>query len=93
LTHLGDAGGMRLEKKLAQVAATLERQREEFVGALSRRLGEVEADFRQRLGALAAEEETERAALEARLAEIARRIDQTVSRAEERLGSLSHTPR
>jgi hypothetical protein len=57
------------------------------------RLGEVEADFRQRLGALAAEEETERAALEARLAEIARRIDQTVARAEERLGSLLHTPR
>jgi hypothetical protein len=93
LTHLGDAGGMRLEKKLAQVAAALERQREEFVSALSRRLGEVEADFRQRLGALAAEEETERAALEARLAEIARRIDQTVARAEERLGSLLHTPR
>jgi len=93
LTHLGDAGGMRLEKKLAQVAAALERQREEFVSALSRRLSEVEADFRQRLGALAAEEETERAALEARLAEIARRIDQTVARAEERLGSLLHTPR
>jgi adenylate kinase family enzyme len=93
LTHLGDAGGMRLEKKLAQVAAALERQREEFVGALSRRLGEVETDFRQRLSALAAEEETERAALEARLAEIARRIDETVSRAEERLGSLLHMPR
>ena len=93
LTHLGDAGGMRLEKKLAQVAAALERQREEFVGALSRRLGEVETDFRQRLNALAAEEETERAALEARLAEIARRIDETVSQAEERLGSLLHTPR
>jgi hypothetical protein len=93
LTLLGDTGGMRLEKKLALVAAALERQQEEFVSALSRRLGEVEADFRQRLGALAAEEETERGALEARLAEIARRIDQTVSRAEERLGSLLQTPR
>ena len=82
---------MRLEKKLAQVAAALERQREEFVGSLSRRLGEIEVDFRQRLSALVAEEETERAALEARLAEIARRIDQTVSRVEERIGSLSHT--
>jgi hypothetical protein len=91
LAHLGDAGGLRLEKKLAQVAAALERQREEFVGSLSRRLGEVEVDFRQRLNALVAEEETERAALEARLAEIARRIDQTVARVEERIGSLSHT--
>jgi hypothetical protein len=89
LSQVGDAGGMRLEKKLAQVAAGLERQREEFVAALSRRFGEVEADFRQRLSALAAEEQSERVALEARLAEIARRIDQTVARAEERLGSLS----
>jgi len=88
LTQLGDAGGMRLEKKLSQVAATLERQREDFVGAVTSRLNDLEADFRQRLTALAAEEEAERAALESRLAEIARRIDQTVSRAEERLGAL-----
>ena len=46
------AGAMRLEKKLAQVAAGLERQREEFVATLSSRLGEVEADFRARLTAL-----------------------------------------
>ena len=90
MAQLGDAGGMRLEKKLVQVAAGLERQREEFVESLSRRLGEVESDFRQRLASLAAEEQAERAALEARLAEIARRIDQTVSRAQERLESL-HT--
>jgi hypothetical protein len=88
LAQLGDAGGMRLEKKLAQVAAGLERQREEFVASLNRRLGEVESDFRERMTALTAEEEAERVALEARLAEIARRIDQTVARAEERIGSL-----
>ncbi len=93
MAQLGDAGGMRLEKKLVQVAAGLERQREEFVASLSRRLGEVESDFRQRLGALAAEEQAERVALEARLAEIARRIDQTVSRAQERLDSLHGSPR
>jgi hypothetical protein len=93
LAQLGDAGGMRLEKKLAQVAAGLERQREEFVAALSRRLGEVENDFRERLSALAAEEQAERVALEARLAEIARRLEQTVSRAEERIGALHGLPR
>lgn len=93
MAQLGDAGGMRLEKKLAQVAAGLERQREEFVDALSRRLGEVESDFRERLSALAADEHAERVALEARLAEIARRIDQTVSRAEERLDSLHGSAR
>jgi hypothetical protein len=88
LTQLGDAGGMRLEKKLNQVAEGLERQREEFVASVTSRLSDVEADFRERLAALAAEEESERAALDARLSEIARRIEQTVSRAEERLGAL-----
>jgi hypothetical protein len=93
MTQLGDAGGLRLEKKLTQVAATLERQRDDFVGAVTGRLNELENDFRRRLAALAAEEEAERAALETRLAEIARRIDQTVSRAEERLGALQSSRR
>jgi hypothetical protein len=93
LTQLGDAGGMRLEKKLSQVAATLERQREDFVGAVTGRLNDLEADFRQRLAGLAAEEEAERAALEIRLADVGRRIDQIVSRAEERLGALQGSRR
>jgi hypothetical protein len=93
LTQLGDAGGMRLEKKLSQVAAGLERQREDFVATVTRRLSEVESDFRERLATLSAEEQAERAALEARLAEIARKIEQTVSRAEERLGELHGSPR
>ena len=93
LAQVGDVGGMRLEKKLAQVAAGLERQREEFVTSLGRRFGEVETEFRDRLAALADEEQAERVALEARLAEIARRIDQTISRAEDRLGSLPGVPR
>ncbi len=93
LSQLGDVGGLRLEKKLSLASAALERQQEEFVGALNRRLGEVEEELRERLSSLAAEEEAERAALEARLGEIARRIDEVVARAEERLGSLSHSAR
>jgi hypothetical protein len=93
MTQLGDAGGMRLEKKLGQVAEGLERQREEFVASVTSRLNDVEADFRGRLAALAAEEEAERAALEARLGEIARKIEQMLSRAEERLGALHSSPR
>ena len=93
LNQLGDAGGLRLEKKLSQVAAGLERQREDFVASVTARLNEVETELRERLSGLAAEEEAERAALEARLAEIARRIEQTVSRAEERLGALHGSPR
>ena len=84
LSQLSEVGGLRLEKKLGQVAAGLERQRDDFVATLSRQLAEVEAEARERLAALAAEEE----ALEARLAELARRIDETVSWAEERLGAV-----
>lgn len=93
LNQLGDAGGLRLEKKLSQVATGLERQREDFVASVTARMNEVETELRERLSGLVAEEEAERAALEARLAEVARRIDQTVSRAEERLGALHGSPR
>jgi hypothetical protein len=93
LAQLGDAGSMRLEKKLAQTATALERQQEDFVANLGRRLGDAESDFRERISALAAEEEVERAALEARLGEIARRIEETVERAEQRLGALHGSPR
>lgn len=88
LAQVGDAGGLRLEKKLAQVAEALERQRDEFISVTERRLAELDADFRGRLGALAADENAERAALEARLQELARKVDATLARAEERLTSL-----
>jgi hypothetical protein len=88
LAQVGDAGGMRLEKKLAQVAKALERQRDEFVSVTERRLAELDADFRARLSGIAADENAERSALETRLQELARRIDATLARAEERLTSL-----
>jgi hypothetical protein len=88
LAQVGDAGGMRLEKKLAQVAKALERQRDEFVSVTERRLAELDADFRARLSGVAADENAERSALETRLQELARRIDATLARAEERLTSL-----
>lgn len=88
LAQTGDAGGARLEKKLAQSATALERHRDEFVAATERRLAELDAEFRSRLSALVADEEAERAALEARLHELARRIDASLARAEERLTAL-----
>jgi hypothetical protein len=84
MTQLGESGGQRLEKKFGQVSAGLERERDEFVESLSRRVAQVEADVRERLTALGDEER----ALEERLAELTRRIDQAVSRAEERLDAL-----
>jgi len=89
MTKLGESGSLRLEKKLGQVSAGLERERDEFVATLSQRLAEVEANFRERLTALADEER----ALEERLNELTRRIDQTVARAEQRLDALQGLPR
>src|SRR5262245_1836650 len=89
MTQLGESGGLRLEKKLGHVSAGFERERDELVATLSSRLGEVEADLRERLGALADEER----ALEERLTELTRRIDQTVTRAEQRLDALQGLPR
>ena len=88
LAQVGDAGGLRLEKKLAQVSKALERQRDEFVAVTERRLSELDADFRARLSGIAADENAERSALETRLQELARRIDATLARAEERLTSM-----
>jgi hypothetical protein len=88
LAQLGDTGALRLEKRLNQVAAALERQREEFVATTERRLSEMETDFRERLVGLAEDEEAERGALEARLQDLSRRIDHALARAEERLTSL-----
>ena len=85
LAHAGDAGATRLEKKLARITATLERQRDEFLGALERRFLDVEQDVKQRIEALASEGEAEREVLEGRLADLSRRVEQTALALEDRL--------
>ena len=85
LAHAGDAGAGRLEKKLARITSTLERQRDEFLGALERRLLDVEQDVKQRLEGLSSEGEAEREILEARLADLSRRVEETAAALEDRL--------
>jgi hypothetical protein len=80
LRQLGDAGTQRLEKRLGQIAAGLERQQ---VGAMERfdeRIATAEQDLRRRLDVLASDAEAERAVLEARLQELARRIEDAIAR-------------
>jgi len=80
LRQLGDAGTQRLEKRLGQIAAGLERQQ---VGAMERfdeRIANAEQDLRRRLDVLASDAEAERAVLEARLQELARRIEDAIAR-------------
>ena len=79
LAQVADSGAQRVEKRLAQVTAGLERQRDEFISSLHTRLGQLELELRERMRGLADEAEAERAALDRRLQELSRRADETIS--------------
>lgn len=79
LAQVADSGTQRVEKRLAQVTAGLERQRDEFISSLQKRLAQLELELRDRMRGLAHEAEAERAALDRRLQELARRADETIS--------------
>jgi len=81
LVQISDSGTKRLERRLGQIAAGLERQRDDAVAALGRRLGEAEEELGRRLQSLVADVDAERTVLNARLQELARRIDEAHVRA------------
>jgi hypothetical protein len=80
LAQVGDAGAQRLERRQAQVAEGLDRQRTEAIAAFESRLMQAEQELRRRLDTLAADAEAERAVLDARLRELAKRLDETLAR-------------
>jgi hypothetical protein len=80
LAQVGDAGAQRLERRQAQVAAGIDRQRSEAIEAFEARLLQAEQELRRRLDTLGADAEAERAVLDARLRELAKRIDETFAR-------------
>jgi localization factor PodJL len=88
LAHVGDAGAQRVEKRLSQTMAGIERQRDEFVAAFEQRVGETEDEYRRRFDRLIADLEAERGVLRERLEEVARRMDEVVAQANERLAAL-----
>ncbi|HEX6664249.1 MAG TPA: hypothetical protein VF025_11285 [Gaiellaceae bacterium] len=80
LAAVGDAGAQKLERRLSQATEGLERQRVEALSELEGRLGQAEHELRRRIDGLVADTEAERAVLEARLQDLARRIDETLAR-------------
>jgi hypothetical protein len=88
LAQVGDAGVRRVENRMSEAAAAIERQRDELVGNLEQRLLAVEHDLRRRLDSFAADAEAERAVVEARLQELGRRLDAALEQARERLGAV-----
>jgi hypothetical protein len=79
LAQVADSGTQRVEKRLHQVTAGLERQRDEFIASLHRRLSQLELELRERMRTLADEAEAERAALDRRLQELSRRAEESIS--------------
>jgi hypothetical protein len=80
LSQVGDAGAQRLERRLTEVTESLDRQRDEAIASFEGRLAQAEQDLRRRLDGLSADTEAERAVLEARLRELARKIDEIFAR-------------
>jgi hypothetical protein len=80
LAHVGKAGSQRLEKRLNQITAGLERQQGDAIGTFEQRIAVAEQELRRRLDILAADAEAERAVLDARLQELSRRIEDAIAR-------------
>jgi hypothetical protein len=80
LARVGDAGVQRLERRQTEAVAGLERQQIEATEAFEGRLMQAEQELRRRLDTLAADAEAERAVLDARLRELAKRLDETFAR-------------
>ncbi len=85
MSQAGDVGVQQVERRLGQLRAGLERQRDEFLVDLERRVGEIETHVRDRIRELATEAEGERLVIEARLHEVARRVEELLARAEARI--------
>jgi hypothetical protein len=75
LSHTGDTGQQRLETRLRQAQEAFERQHEQLLADAERRISDADAELRRVLGTVVAEAESQRVALEARLDELGRRID------------------
>jgi hypothetical protein len=80
LGQAGDSSVQRLEKRLNTITSGLDRQRSEAIAEFEQRLLGEEQELRRRLETLAADMEAERAVIEARLHDLAQRIDAAVAR-------------
>jgi hypothetical protein len=81
VNNVSDAAAQRVEERLGRLRAALERQREDALNTLEDRAHQVESTLRERLHEIATDAEAERAVLETRLHELARRLDELTAKA------------
>ncbi|MGZ4333276.1 MAG: hypothetical protein ACXVRJ_03275, partial [Gaiellaceae bacterium] len=80
LNVLTDAAAQRVEERLSRLRSALERQRDDALVSLEDRAHQVEAGLRERLREIATDAESERAVLDGRLHELARRLEELSAR-------------
>jgi hypothetical protein len=80
LNAVSDAAAQRVEERLARLRSQLERQRDDALVSLEDRAHQVESGLRERLREIATDAESERAVLDGRLHELARRLDELTAR-------------
>ena len=80
LNAVSDAAAQRVEDRLARLRSQLERQRDEALVSLEDRAHQVESSLRERLREISTDAESERAVLDGRLHELARRLDELTAR-------------
>jgi hypothetical protein len=80
VNHVSDAAAQRVEERLGRLRAALERQRDDALNSLEERAHQVESGLRERLHEISADAESERAVLDARLHELARRLEEITAK-------------
>jgi hypothetical protein len=76
-----DAAVKRVEARLQNLGGGLDRQRDEALRTVELSAHEIEAELRRRLEGISAEAEAERTAMQARLHDLQRRLDELAARA------------
>jgi hypothetical protein len=82
LNHVSDAAAKRVEDRLTRLRSGLERQRDEALRSLEDRAHQVESALRERLNEIASDAESERAVLDSRLQDLARKLEDLTARNE-----------
>jgi hypothetical protein len=80
LNQVSDSAAKRIEDRLSQLRTGLQRGHEDALRSLEERAHQVESSVRERLEEIAADAESERAVLDSRLQDLARRIDEYTAR-------------
>lgn len=80
MNHVSDAAAQRVEERLARLRSGVERQRDDALRSLEERAHQVESGLRERLHEIATDAESERAVLESRLQDLARKLDELSAR-------------